>query len=76
MSPDADDEPDLGGDQRAKKCWWSMTDRLSPAELQAMVESYRNGATAQELAATFSISMSSVKRVVRRAGARKRRPPG
>jgi Mor family transcriptional regulator len=42
-----------------------------------MVECYRAGMIIRDLAEKFSVSPSSVKRILRRAGARKRRkPPG
>lgn len=40
-----------------------------------MLDGYRAGETARELAERFSISESSVKRLVRQAGCRKRRGP-
>lgn len=78
MSPDEDDEPDLGGSRRARSTRrWAVADRLASDGLREVVECYRTGMTARELAEKFAISASSVKRILRWAGARKRRkPPG
>jgi DNA-directed RNA polymerase specialized sigma24 family protein len=78
MSADVDDEPELGGEHRAvSQGGWRVTDRLAADGLREVVTCYRAGMTARELAEKFSISPSSVKRILRRAGARKRRkPPG
>lgn len=43
--------------------------------IQAVVDGYRAGGTARELAERFKISTSSVKRLVRRAGCRRRGMP-
>lgn len=76
VSVDEDDEPQLGGERRAVGTRrWAVADRLSVDGLREVVECYRDGMTARELAEKFSISHSSVKRILRRAGARKRRKP-
>lgn len=76
MSVDDDDEPELGGDRRALgQSGWRVTDRLPADGLSEVVRCYRSGMTARELAEKFSISHSSIKRILRRAGARKRRKP-
>lgn len=76
VSVDLDDEPELGGDRRAvSQTGWRVTDRLPVDGLREVVQYYRSGMTARELAEKFSISHSSVKRILRRAGARKRRKP-
>jgi DNA-directed RNA polymerase specialized sigma24 family protein len=62
----------LDGERRANGRRWAVAHRLAADDLQAVVDSYRAGATARELAGRFSISESSVKRLVRRAGCRKR----
>lgn len=74
MAPSGDDEPELGGDRRAQTTGrWAVADRLTADELRAMVECYRAGMIVGDLAEKFSISPSSVKRILRRAGASKRR---
>lgn len=76
VSVDLDDEPELGGDRRAvSQTGWRVTDRLPVDGLSKVVRYYRSGMTARELAEKFSISHSSVKRILRRAGARKRGMP-
>ena len=49
-SPDEGDDPDLGGQRRASGRWWAMADRLTAEEVQAVVNGYRAGWTARELA--------------------------
>jgi transposase-like protein len=51
---------------------WSMRDRFSAEDLQAMVDLYSSGATAKQVAETFGIGLTSVKRVLRDHGTRKR----
>jgi DNA-directed RNA polymerase specialized sigma24 family protein len=70
-----DDEPELGGQRWASRRRWAMTNRLTAEDVQAVVNGYRAGRTARELAERFSVSESSVKRLVRRAGCRKRGVP-
>lgn len=75
-SPDENDEPELGGDRLAAGGRpWAVADRLTAGELRELVACYGAGMTARELAEKFSISHSSVKRILRKAGARKRRKP-
>ena len=67
MSQDDEDEPDLGGSRRAPSTRrWAVADRLTADGLRKVVECYRAGTTARELAEKFSISDSSVKRILRR----------
>ena len=72
LDPGGEDEAELGGERRANGRRWTLAHRLAPGDRQAVVDGYRAGATARELAGRFSISESSVKRLVRRAGCRKR----
>jgi DNA-directed RNA polymerase specialized sigma24 family protein len=75
LSPAEEDEPELGGDLRASGPPRAVARRLTAEGVQAVVDGYRAGETARELAERFSISESSVKRLVRQAGCRKRRVP-
>jgi predicted DNA binding protein len=50
---------------------WSLNDRLSEAQLRAIVYAYVSGATAARLADTYGLSLSSLKRILRSAGATK-----
>jgi hypothetical protein len=51
---------------------WSMRERFCAAERQAMIGLYISGATSSQVAERFGISVSSVKRVLRSHGIRKR----
>jgi hypothetical protein len=76
LSRDEDDEPELGGTRRASGARsWAIADRLAAYDLQAVVDGYQAGRTAWELAKEHKISTSSVKRLLRRAGCRKRGAP-
>jgi DNA-directed RNA polymerase specialized sigma24 family protein len=76
VSVDLDDEPELGGDRRAVgQTGWRVADRLPADGLNEVVRCYLSGMTARALAEKFSISHSSVKRILRQAGVRKRRKP-
>lgn len=72
LDPVGEDEPELGGEHRANGRRWALAHRLAPRDRQAIMNGYRGGATVRELAERFSISESSVKRVLRRAECRKR----
>ncbi len=55
---------------------WQVNDRLSPADVKALVASYLAGSTSHALAEQYCISPTSVKRLLREHGARKQRPKG
>jgi transposase len=48
-----------------------MVDRLSTAEVQAIIDAYHAGMIAKDGAAKFQISLSSVRRLLRKHGARR-----
>ncbi|KDA40989.1 hypothetical protein BMG523Draft_04186 [Frankia sp. BMG5.23] len=48
-----------------------VTERLSPADIQALIDLYRAGTTAQALAEKFSIGPTSVKVLLRERGVRR-----
>jgi DNA-directed RNA polymerase specialized sigma24 family protein len=50
---------------------WSLSDRLDETQRLAIVEAYRSGATAAQLATTHDLSLSSLKRILRSAKATK-----
>jgi DNA-directed RNA polymerase specialized sigma24 family protein len=75
LSRDEEDEPELGGQRRASGRPWAMVHRLTAEDVQAVVNGYRAGSTARELAERFSVSESSIKRLVRRSRCRKRGVP-
>jgi hypothetical protein len=75
MAPSGDDEPELGGERRAMAAGrWAVADRLTAGGLRGMVECYRSGMIVRDGAEKFAVSPSSVKRILRQAGVRKRRP--
>jgi hypothetical protein len=53
---------------------WSLRERLDERDIANLITAYRNGATAASLAATHSVSLRSVKRLLHTAGVR-RTPP-
>jgi len=58
LDPGGEDEAELGGERRANGRRWTLAHRLAPGDRQAVVDGYRAGATARELAGRFSISES------------------
>ena len=50
----------------------SVVDRLSPADIESLVARYRSGVKLKRLADDYGISISTVKRVLRKHGARRR----
>jgi hypothetical protein len=65
----------LAGPMRAPKpstkLPWSLHERLDEREIAELITGYRNGATVASLATTHSVSLSSVKRLLRTAGIRR-----
>jgi hypothetical protein len=70
-----DDEPDLASVCGNEAGVWRITDRLSPSDIGTLIESYLAGSTARLLAERYSVSMTTVKRLLRDNGVRKQRPP-
>jgi hypothetical protein len=60
LSRGEDDEPELGGEHRASRPPRAVAARLAAEGVQAVLDGYRAGATALDLAERFSISESSV----------------
>lgn len=50
---------------------WSLRERLDERDIAEMITAYPNGATAASLATTHSVSLKSVKRLLRTAGVRR-----
>jgi DNA invertase Pin-like site-specific DNA recombinase len=50
-----------------------LRDRFSSEDLQIMIELYRSGTTARQIAEKFRVSLRSVKRVLRQHGVRRER---
>lgn len=53
-----------------------LADRLSASEIEQLVQRYRFGVKAAHLAREYGISLSSVKRLLRQHGARRRSAQG
>jgi DNA-directed RNA polymerase specialized sigma24 family protein len=51
---------------------WSVADRYSPEELAAMIDLYQGGKTAAEVAHACGVSVSTVRRLIRKRGARRK----
>jgi len=75
----ADPEPNEQQDQLPSAdgptpATWRVSDRLSPADVKALIKSYLAGDTIRVLAERYGIGTSSVKRLLRKHGARKLPP--
>jgi hypothetical protein len=68
-----DDEPDFNADDeiRSTTRWWSLHDRFSPGDLQTMIDLYRAGTTAKQVAEKFGLSVRSVTRLLHQHGVRR-----
>jgi transposase-like protein len=68
-----DDEPDSSGDGEVCSAtrWWSLRDRFSPEDLHTMIDLYKSGATAKQVAEKFSVSVRSVTRLLHQHGVRR-----
>jgi hypothetical protein len=53
---------------------WSLRERLTERDIANLITAYRNGATAASLATTQTLSLRSVKRLLRTAGVRRTAP--
>lgn len=69
---DQSEEPGLSEPHRVVSGPHKLTERLAVDDPQEIAELYRNGTTARELAEKFSISRSSIKRILRKYGVRRR----
>jgi Trp operon repressor len=68
-----DEGPDSSadGEVRSTTRWWSLRDRFSPEDLHTMIELYKSGATAKQVAEKFSVSVRSVTRLLHQHGVRR-----
>lgn len=48
-----------------------LRDRFSPEDLQAMIDLYRSGTTARQVAEKYGLSLRSVKRLLHQRGVRR-----
>lgn len=65
-----DDEPDLSTTAPVDRSW-QIKDRLTPADIDQLVESFKAGTTIPDLVARYGISRSSVKTLLRKRGVRR-----
>ena len=72
---DQTDEPGLAEPHVVTDGRWSLAGSLTSDDLRALIEEYRAGVTARELAERFSVCHSTIKRLLRLNGVRKRKPP-
>jgi transcriptional regulator of aromatic amino acid metabolism len=49
----------------------TVNDRLTPSDIQTLIDSYRAGATSKKLAERYNFSQTTIKRVLREHGVRK-----
>ena len=54
-------------------CSRRLRDRFFPEDLQAMIDLYRSGVTAREVAEKFGVSLRSIKRLLHQHGVRRER---
>jgi hypothetical protein len=47
---------------------WQLGERLTPDDLAALIQEYRDGATTRELSERFGVGMASVRTMIRREG--------
>ncbi|MGH9875650.1 MAG: helix-turn-helix domain-containing protein [Pyrinomonadaceae bacterium] len=68
-----DDELDSSGDGEVRSTtrWWSLRDRFSPEDLQMMIDLYKSGVTAKQVAKKFSVSVRSVTRLLHQHSVRR-----
>lgn len=52
---------------------WRLRDRFSSEDLQSMIDLYRSGATARQVAENYCVSLRSVKRLLHQHGIRRER---
>lgn len=50
-----------------------LRDRFSPEDLQVMIDLYKSGTTAKQIAEKFGVSLRSVKRLLHQHGVRRER---
>jgi len=69
---DRDDEPGLDEPHRNGEERQSFADRLTDDGIQTLIAAYRAGLTAAELATEYGVSLSTVKRLLRKHNGRLR----
>lgn len=71
MSSTSDTESDLASVRGNEPGVWRVIDRLSPSDVDTLIQSYQAGRTARLLAERYSVSTATVKRLLRAHGVRK-----
>lgn len=64
-----DDQPDIAATAYRR---WRIRDRLGPADLDQLVNAFKEGTTIPELVNRYSISRTSIRIILRQNGARRR----
>jgi hypothetical protein len=64
-------DSDTDGEVRSATRWWSLRDRFSAEDLQTMIDLYRSGTTAKQVAEKFGVSVRSVTRLLHQHGIRR-----
>lgn len=57
-----------GGEVHSTTRWWSLRDRFSPEDLHTMIDLYRSGTTAKQIAEKVGVSVRSVTRLLQQHG--------
>jgi hypothetical protein len=68
---DAGPDSSVGDEVRSVTRWWSLRDRFSSEDLHTMIDLYRSGATAKQVAEKFGVSVRSVTRLLRQHDVRR-----
>ena len=73
---DEDPQPGLSGKtgRRHRPTVRKVTERLSPADIETLIDLFLSGKSARAVAEKFSISKSSVEMLLRKNGVRRRSP--
>lgn len=66
-----DDEPDIAASAPADRAW-RVKERLSPRDLDQLVESFKEGTTIPELVERYGISRTTIRTILRQHGVRRR----
>ncbi|MBV8542827.1 MAG: helix-turn-helix domain-containing protein [Pseudonocardiales bacterium] len=73
-SQDDGSDSRVEGEVRSATRWWSLRDRFSPEDLRTMIDLYRSGTTAKQIAEKFGVSKRSVMRLLHQHGVRREGP--
>ncbi|HEU0087976.1 MAG TPA: hypothetical protein VFQ77_10045 [Pseudonocardiaceae bacterium] len=65
------DPDDTRNETASRPTRWALADRLSPEDVQAIIDLYREGTVAKDLATKFAISVKSVRRLLNKHNVRR-----